>query len=279
MFRRLSTSTRGSRALLVLGVLLLAIEHGQPQTSETEPQAAMNDPFGAYHTSLSKAVDRALAQPFQLSVEAPRNDPDSSAAPMATNGAAGNGPAAAINRVQQLRPILEPILREERVPTELAAVVLVESGGQPNALSAKGARGIWQFMPNTARRYGLVVNQQRDERLDIQRSTRAAARYLRDLYSQFGDWQLTFAAYNAGEDLVQRAIERNGTKDFRLLSSGRSLPLETRRYVPTVINAMQRTKNASGFVTPLRNPGLTWILYAGTTMAANQIDFGKRKEN
>jgi membrane-bound lytic murein transglycosylase D len=279
MFRRLSTSTRGSRALLVLGVLLLAIEHGQPQTSETEPQAAMNDPFGAYHSSLAKAVDKALAQPFQHFVQAPRNDPDSSAVPMATNGAAVNAPAAAINRVQQLRPILEPILREERVPTELAAVVLVESGGQPNALSAKGARGIWQFMPDTARRYGLVVNQQRDERLDIQRSTRAAARYLRDLYRQFGDWQLTFAAYNAGEDQVQRAIERNGTKDFRLLSSGRSLPLETRRYVPAVVNALQSMGNASRFVTPVRNPELTWILYAQTTMATSQIDFEKRKEN
>jgi hypothetical protein len=279
MSRHISKSTRGSRALLVLGVLLLAIGHVQAQLNEPQPQAAMNDPFGAYHSSLSKAVDRALAQPSERSVEAPRSDPDSSAAPMATNGDAVNGSAAAINRMQQLRPILEPILREERVPTELAAVVLVESGGQTNALSSKGARGIWQFMPDTARRYGLVVSQQHDERLDIQRSTRAAARYLRDLYSQFGDWQLTFAAYNAGEDLVQRAIERRGTRDFQLLSSGRSLPLETRRYVPAVINAMQSMGNASGFVAPLRNPGLTWILYAETAMATTQIDFGKRKEN
>jgi hypothetical protein len=262
-----------------MGVLLLVIEHGYAQLSELQTQAATDDPFGAYHSSLSKVVDRALAQPFEHSVEAPRSDPDSSAAPMATNGDAVNSSAAAINRVQQLRPILEPILREERVPTELAAVVLVESGGQPNAHSAKGARGIWQFMPDTARRYGLIVSQERDERLDIQRSTRAAAHYLRDLHGQFGDWQLTFAAYNAGEDLVQRAIGRSGTRDFRLLSSGRSLPLETRRYVPAVINAMQSMGNASGFVAPLRNPGLTWILYAETTMATTQIDFGKRKEN
>jgi len=279
MFRRLSTSTRRSQALLVLGVLLLAIEHGQAQTSETEPQAAMSDPFGVSHSSLSKAVDKALAQEFEHSFEAPRNDIGSSPAPMATNGFAVNGSAAAVNRVQELRPILEPILREERVPTELAAVALVESGGQTNALSAKGARGIWQFMPDTARRYGLIVSQTSDERLDIQRSTRAAARYLRDLHEQFGDWQLTFAAYNAGEDLVQRAIERSGTRDFRLLSSGRSLPLETRRHVPAVINAMRSMGNASGFVAPLRNPGLTWILYAETTMATSQIDFGKRKEN
>jgi len=270
MFRHLSASTHGSQALLVLGLLLLAIGHGHAQLSEPEPQAALNDPFGAYHSSLSKAVDRALAQPFEHSVEAPRNG---SSAPMATNAAAANGSAAAINRVQQLRPILEPILHEERVPTELAAVALVESGGQPNALSAKGARGIWQFMPDTARRYGLIVSPERDERLDVQRSTRAAARYLRDLYGQFGDWQLTFAAYNAGEDLVQRAIERSGTRDFRLLSSGRSLPLETRRYVPAVINAMQSMGNESAFVAPLRHPGLTWILYAETTMAKSQIDF------
>jgi len=68
-------------------------------------------------------------------------------------------------------------------------------------------------------------------------------------------------------------------RDFRLLSIGRALPLETRRYVPAVINAMQSMGNESAFVAPLRNPGLTWILYAETTMATSQIDFGKRKEN
>jgi hypothetical protein len=256
---------------MLLGVLLLAIGHSRAQVTRPQSQPASDDPFGAYHGSLSKAADRALAEPVQPSLEATHSDPASSAAPMAS-GTTVNRPAAAINRVQQLQPVLEPILRDEGVPAELTAVVLVESGGQPNALSPKGARGVWQFMPDTARRYGLVVSRERDERLDIQRSTRAAARYLRDLHEQFGDWKLAFAAYNAGGDRVQRAIERNHTSDFALLSSGQSLPLETRRYVPAVISAMQKVGNARGLVTPAGNSRPAWILYADTALAPNQTD-------
>lgn len=273
MLSGFSMSKRVSPALLLLGVLLLAIGHGQAQLTGPRSQPQINDPFGAYHSSLSKAVDKALAHPIRPSDEVQRSDPASSPAPVGAAGVNLSGPAAAINRVQQLRPIIEPILREERVPTDLAAIVLVESGGHPNALSPKGARGVWQFMPDTARRYGLIVSPERDERLDVQRSTRAAARYLRDLYRQFGNWQLAFAAYNAGEDLVRRAIALNHTSDFTLLSSAGSLPLETRTYVPAVIEAMQKVGNASGFVAPPVNPRATWILYAGTTMATNQAEF------
>ena len=144
----------------------------------------------------------------------------------------------AVERVQGLRPVLDPILREEGVPQQMAAVVLVESGGRSAALSAKGARGLWQFMPNTARRYGLIVTASLDERIDPYKSTRAAARYLRDLYTQFGDWPLALAAYNAGEDTVQRAVERTSTRDFSLIARMGMLPLETRSYVPAVLNAI-----------------------------------------
>ncbi|HEX7962607.1 MAG TPA: lytic transglycosylase domain-containing protein, partial [Terriglobales bacterium] len=78
----------------------------------------------------------------------------------------------------------------------------------------KGARGLWQFMPETARRYGLVVSESRDERMEITKSSRAAARYLRDLYKQFGDWRLALAAYNAGEQLVEQGVARNGQARF-----------------------------------------------------------------
>ena len=139
-------------------------------------------------------------------------------------------------RLRELRPVLEPILQEEGVPPEVLSVVLVESGAVLTAVSPKGARGIWQFMPETARRYGLAVTKDRDERLDIYKSTRAAARYLRELYAQFGDWSLVFAAYNAGERTVQRAIDRSGATDFSKLN--RLLPIETRIYVPAVWAAL-----------------------------------------
>jgi membrane-bound lytic murein transglycosylase D len=154
-------------------------------------------------------------------------------------------------RVQQLRPLLEPILREEGVPGNLLAVVLVESGGRPAALSAKGALGIWQLMPQTARRYGLTVTPEKDERLDLLKATRAAARYLHDLYGQFSDWKLALAAYDAGERNIERAVDRVGSKDFAEISW--LLPAETRNYVPAVLAALKLLGDAE----PVRVSGPT----------------------
>ncbi len=92
-------------------------------------------------------------------------------------------------------------------------------------------------MPLTAQRYGLTVTEQSNERLDPAKATRAAARYLRDLHDRFGSWPLALAAYNAGEQAVEKAISRAGSKDFAVLSSLRLLPAETRRYVPAVLAA------------------------------------------
>ena len=129
------------------------------------------------------------------------------------------------------------ILIEEQVPLELLAVAFVESGFDPLALSPKGARGIWQLMPATAARYGLTVEPLNDHRTQPEPSTRAAARYLRDLYQQFGDWKLTLAAYNWGEGNVQRIINQTGIRDFDELARRGLLPLETRNYVPAVLAA------------------------------------------
>ncbi len=129
------------------------------------------------------------------------------------------------------------ILAEEQVPVELLAVALVESGFNPQALSPKGARGIWQLMPATAARYGLTVELLNDHRTHPEHSTRAAARYLRDLYQQFGDWKLALAAYNWGEGKVQRVINKTGIRDFDEMARRGLLPLETRNYVPAVLAA------------------------------------------
>lgn len=143
-------------------------------------------------------------------------------------------------RLGQYQETLARILEEERVPVGLLAVALVESGFNPLALSPKGARGIWQFMPATAVRYGLTVQPGNDHRTNPEHSTRAAARYLRFLFNQFGDWKLALAGYNAGEARVQRIIDRTGIRNFDEMSRRGLLPAETRNYVPAVLAAWFR---------------------------------------
>ena len=143
-------------------------------------------------------------------------------------------------RLGELRQSLGRILEEEKIPLGLLSVALVESGFNPRALSPKGARGMWQLMPATAARYGLLISKDNDDRLRPVESTRAAARYLRDLYDQFGDWKLALAAYNAGEGRVQRIIDRTGVRDFETMARQGYLPAETRRYVPAVVDAWSR---------------------------------------
>jgi soluble lytic murein transglycosylase-like protein len=145
--------------------------------------------------------------------------------------------ATAKTRLNYYYKTLAPILEQERMPVGLLSVALIESGFNPLALSPKGARGMWQFMPGTAQRYGLTVESGNDHRTYPELSTRAAARYLRDLYRQFGDWKLALAAYNAGENRVQRIINKTGIRDFNEMSRRGLLPLETRNYVPAVLGA------------------------------------------
>ena len=142
-----------------------------------------------------------------------------------------------LNRMREFAPQVLQILRREGLPAELLAVPLIESGFNPYAESPKGARGLWQLMPETARRFGLNPHGPLDERLDPYRSSVAAVRYLKELYQLFGDWSLALAAYNAGEERVQQALSRSQARDFRTLDALRLLPEETRQYVPLVLAA------------------------------------------
>ncbi len=135
------------------------------------------------------------------------------------------------------------ILQSHGLPAYLLGVVAVESGYDPNAVSPKGAAGLWQFMPATARQYGLVVNASQDERFDILKSTLAAAHYLRQLHDQFGDWSLALAAYNAGPNRLRQALLRSSSGDLWTITGSFSLPRETRDYVPKVLNLMRDAAN------------------------------------
>jgi len=139
-----------------------------------------------------------------------------------------------LNRSGRYLAMIRDVLRTQGLPEDLAFVAMIESGYNPLAVSRAGAKGLWQFMAGTARRYGLRVDQWVDERLDPEKSTTAAARYLRDLYQQFGSWALAKAAYNAGELKVIRAIKATNTTDFWALARTRFLRQETREFVPAI---------------------------------------------
>jgi soluble lytic murein transglycosylase-like protein len=136
-------------------------------------------------------------------------------------------------------PLIQGALIANALPPKLSAVAFVESGGDANALSPKGARGLWQLMPDTARRYGLRVDVKVDERLDPLKSTHAAVHYLRDLYDMFHDWSLALAAYNAGENRIHNVMERTGVRRFAEMAERRLLPSETIQYVPAVLKMMR----------------------------------------
>lgn len=235
------------RTIIYLVLLGLA---GLPSPART--QGTGRSPFSEIHARLVRAADVELGAIRSAPVSQPPKR--LGIAPTATITSVGlasrsRNPALSVSlsRVSAVQArLLEwgvdaaRIFVEEGVPLELLVVAEVESGFNPLALSPKGARGTWQLMPATALQFGLRMDERMDERIHPERATRAAARYLRELYSQFDDWWLALAAYNAGARRVTEAIERSGTRDFQRLAKTRLLPEETRRYVLAVLAESDR---------------------------------------
>ncbi len=133
-------------------------------------------------------------------------------------------------------PMIEDIFDSYGLPAELKYMAVIESALNPNAVSRMGATGLWQFMYSTGRFYGLTINSVVDDRRDPVKSTHAAARYLKDLYSIYKDWTLVIAAYNCGPGNVNKAIRRSGNrKDYWDIFY--RLPRETRGYIPQYVAA------------------------------------------
>ena len=139
-----------------------------------------------------------------------------------------------LQRSPQYLGMIRPVFRSKGLPDELAYTAMIESGFNPLAVSRAGAKGLWQFMAGTARLYGLRVDRWVDERLDPEKSTAAAATYLRDLRVRYGSWHLAQAAYNAGSVTVDRAVRATGSADFWALAGTRFLKRETKDFVPAI---------------------------------------------
>lgn len=132
-------------------------------------------------------------------------------------------------------PMISKVLSQEGLPEEFAYLAVLESGLNVTTTSPAGAVGLWQFIPVTARQYGLRIDEWVDERRDPAKSTRAAAAYLKNLHQYFGRWYLATAAYNAGQGAIDRAMQSTGAKDFWSLSEKARLTEETRDFVPKFI--------------------------------------------
>ncbi|MBI5286213.1 MAG: transglycosylase SLT domain-containing protein [Deltaproteobacteria bacterium] len=147
-----------------------------------------------------------------------------------------------LTRSQRYLPMMKEIMKENGLPEDLAYLALIESGFNPLAVSRAKAVGIWQFMKGTAKKYDLRVDWWVDERRNPEKSTRAAARYLKDLYGMFNSWYLAAASYNAGEGKIQRAINRHKSDDFWVMARYRYLKRETKDYIPKYIAALMIAK-------------------------------------
>lgn len=235
--------------VLVL-VVFASLASGRAAASDVP----VNQPgWQAFHSELEKAVEREVEEANRAAENRERRVAQMGNSTAGEQGQlktaiSGRSPENLVDKTTHRwlslalkRPIpdeetLRSIFRDERVPEELIYVGLVESGYHRDAVSSAGAVGAWQFIKATGLRYGLKQGNKGDERRDLIKSTRAAARYLRDLFDLLGDWKLALAGYNSGENRVLQAMRKARTKDFWSLRY--LLPSETSEYVPRVLAAI-----------------------------------------
>jgi len=225
--------------------LIEKVHHHQMAAQDVEAQGFSEQAYVPAESELATLTDTDLAslgdgQPSALDGDYDFNfTVDSPVFQFISYFTAGRGRGtmeSGLRRSGRYRKMAEKIFKEEGVPADLIWLAQVESVWKPAALSHAAAKGIWQFIPSTGRRFGLDQDHWVDERSDPEMSTRAAARYLKFLHNYFGgDWLLAMAAYNSGEGNVSKAIARSGYADFWEIHRAGFLPTETRNYVPAIL--------------------------------------------
>jgi membrane-bound lytic murein transglycosylase D len=228
----------------VNGLELLALQQGDGFTEQKSEPAPIDEA-----NELTPAVDANIKAKAEAEIKSTRSDlplvmTDQVAGFINFYSKRGRGTLErALVRSGKYEDMIRRVLKEEGVPQDLIYLAQAESGFHPLAVSRAGARGMWQFMGSRAKGYGLERSWWVDDRQDPEKATRAAARHLRDLYAQFGDWYLAMAAYNSGPGTVQKAVKRTGYADFWELYRRNVLPKETRNYVPIILAVTIMAKN------------------------------------
>lgn len=154
-----------------------------------------------------------------------------------------------LEKASKYMPYIQSELKKAGLPGDLGYMVMIESGFSATAISSAQAVGPWQFIPATGKAYGLNQAYWLDERRDLQKSTQAAIRYLKDLHAEFESWYLVAASYNMGENGLRKQIKKHNTKDYWELVHRGALPAETQEYVPKILAALMISKapNLYGF--------------------------------
>jgi hypothetical protein len=270
----------GAASLLATACALFAAVAFQLEAADAREPAIAQGPGTPAPTApdSGKSLPHTAAAPGGLLAEArvrlagsppgPGREVDRWAVRLATEARESE---AALARYSVYQPLIRETLRKYRLPLDLAFIPWVESEWRTDTASVAGADGMWQFMPGTARGYGLEVSEYVDERRDPVRSTDAAARHLVDLYRETADWHTTLAAYNAG-------LGRAGRARGAFWRRRGSLPAETRAYVPRVLAAARvgRAPAAWGLNPPSAPPlhfREVWVS-GGVTLEAVATRFG-----
>lgn len=281
----MKTATQYSKLIPTFGVLLCALTAGCGlQSHEAEFGVPASKAISSSRVVLPTAGGQTIQVPTALLADAyelwhPLNKKERALrkhAPLDRNLAAGLPPSETgvmeqylyrlthsrrdlavrvLGRAEKYLPVILDSLKSRGLPMELACLPMVESAFEARAVSPAGAAGLWQLMPGTARRFGLTVNAETDERFDVRKSTDAATAYLATLYGIFNDWPLALAAYNCGEGAMQRALSKTNTNSLPELTeacrldTGYASPLaeETLRFVPQFAAAVQIMTNSNTF--------------------------------